>query len=230
MMEFKIKTSRSGKKSRWSKKFPRKALEKAGSEKAINWWRNNWIDDNYSYFTGDLEKFLLTYVGKPVDKAFSEFLKRCHKTSRKYNLRKKFYDVFQKKSDITYLGGFYITSGIINYKRRCKKPKSKLLHSYIDTSSYNQKVLPEQVLLRKLCLNSVEKQYLGEFRIGGSLKRVYLIEKESWKSDLQLQVHYKICCIYGLGKGITSDIYKPYFLPYTTQSEDSATYLFITKI
>lgn len=123
MIEFELKRATNDKKSRWSKKFPRKRILHRGDEKAAHWFRNNWIEDNYRYFKGNLDKFLKSNVGRPVDKVFSEFLDRCNKSAKVYNLRKRFYDMFEKKSEIDWSGGFYITNGILNYKKRTKKPK-----------------------------------------------------------------------------------------------------------
>lgn len=123
MIEFGTKRSYNGKKSRLHKKFPRKRIAKVG-EKVAGWCRNNWNDDGYSYLSGNLHKFLLSNVGRPVDKVFSEFLKRCDKTAHKYNLKYEFYDYFEEKSEIDYLGGFYLTNGIVNYKKPTKRPKS----------------------------------------------------------------------------------------------------------
>lgn len=77
MIEFTLNRDRNGKKSRWAKKYPRKRILKRGSEKAAGWYFHNWYDDGYHYFHGDLHKFLLKNVGRPVDKVFSEFLQRC---------------------------------------------------------------------------------------------------------------------------------------------------------
>lgn len=62
MIEFGLKRARNGKKSRWSKKFPRKRILKRGDEKTVNWFRTNWIEDNYRYFKENLHKFLLSRV------------------------------------------------------------------------------------------------------------------------------------------------------------------------
>lgn len=118
MIEFTINRNRSGKKSRWAKKYPRKRILKRGSEKAAGWCSHNWIDDSYHYFHGDLHKFLLKNAGRPADKVFSEFLQRCRKGTEAYNLKELFYDMFKEKEDIDYRGGFYLSNGIINYKKR----------------------------------------------------------------------------------------------------------------
>lgn len=73
---FSLKKAHGGKRSRWSKKFPRKKIFTRRGEKAAHWFRNNWIDDSYTYLHGDIHKFLLANIGRPVDKVFSEFLKR----------------------------------------------------------------------------------------------------------------------------------------------------------
>lgn len=123
MIEFTINRNRSGKKSRWAKKYPRKRILKRGSEKAAGWYFHNWLDGGYHHFHGDLHKFLLKNVGRPVDKVFSEFLQRCRKGTEKYNLKELFYDMFEEKEDIDYRGGFYLSNGIINYKKRSKRAK-----------------------------------------------------------------------------------------------------------
>lgn len=62
MIEFTLSRNRNGKKSRWTKKYPRKRILKRGSEKAAGWYPHNWYDDDYHYFHGDLHKFLLKNV------------------------------------------------------------------------------------------------------------------------------------------------------------------------
>lgn len=79
MIEFELERVRNGKRYRWAKKFPRNKILHRGDEKSAYWFKNNWIDDNYRYFKGDLDKFLMSNVGRPVDKVFSEFLKRCRR-------------------------------------------------------------------------------------------------------------------------------------------------------
>lgn len=200
MIEFELGRARNGKRYRWTKKFPRNKILHRGDEKSAYWFKNNWIDDNYIYFKGDLDKFLMSNVGKPVDKVFSEFLKRCRRGTEKYNLRKWFYDMFEEKSDIDYHGGFYITSGILNYKKKTKKPK---LRSYGSIGDYNRQLMSDIVTLCKKCESSHLKQPVGEFKLTYNIqKRVYLIEREVWLNDLKLQAHYRLCSIYGVGKGV----------------------------
>ena len=57
MIEFGLKKrATNGKKSRFLKKFPRKRILHRGDEKAASWFRNNWIDDNYTYLNGNEER------------------------------------------------------------------------------------------------------------------------------------------------------------------------------
>lgn len=79
MLEFKLKRSSNGKRSRWSKKYPRNRISHRGDEKYAYWFPNNWADEKYTYLHGKLGKFLKANLFRPVDKVFSEFLQRCRK-------------------------------------------------------------------------------------------------------------------------------------------------------
>lgn len=205
MIEFTLNRNKNGKKSRWAKKYPRKKILKRGSEKAAGWYFHNWYDDGYHYFHGDLHKFLLKNAGRPVDKVFSEFLQRCRKGTEKYNLKERFYDMFKEKENIDYRGGFYLSNGIINYKKRTNKPKSKF---YISIGDYNRQLMPDIVTLCKKCESSHLKQPIGVFMTTYNVqKRVYLIEREVWLNDLNLQAHYRLCSIYGVGRGVSKSIW-----------------------
>lgn len=171
MIEFTFNRSRSGKKSRWAKKYPRKRILKRGNEKAAGWYPNNWYDDGYSYFSRDLDKFLLANIGRPVDKVFSEFLKRCRRGTEKFNLRGEFYDMFEEKGNIDYHGGFYLSNGIINYKKRRKGPQRNYTSSTFDYDYFNTQNLPVKRTLYNLCKEAEKthkKQFLGEFYISDS--------------------------------------------------------------
>lgn len=198
MIEFGTKRSGNGKKSRLHKKFPRKRIAKVG-EKVAGWCRNNWNDDRYSYLSGNFHKFLLSNVGRPVDKVFSEFLKRCDRTAHKYNLKYEFYDYFEEKSEIDYLGGFYLTNGIVNYKKPTKRPKGK---PYVFTEDFNRAAIPVISIVCRECDKTHVKQFFGVFELRGILKRVYLVEKSVYDTDLNLQVKYEPCYIRGVGNGI----------------------------
>lgn len=155
MIEFTLNRNRNGKKSRWAKRYPRKRILKRGSEKAAGWYFHNWYDDGYHYFHGDLHKFLLKNVGRPVDKVFSEFLQRCRRGTEKYNLREWFYDMFKNKEDIDYTGGFYLSNGIINYKKRSKRPKGPYVPSPYIPVWFNTQNLPSKK--KKNCIIYVRR-------------------------------------------------------------------------
>mgnify|MGYP005870258211 CR=1 FL=1 len=207
MIEFGTKRSGNGKKSRIHKKFPRKRIAKIG-EKAAGWCRNNWDDDKYPYFNGNLRRFLLSNVGRPVDKVFSEFLNRCRKSASRYNLKHEFYEMFEEKEDISYWGGFYLTNGIINYKKKRKSPYRQFPASISDL---NRKLIPENLNeICRRCEETHQKQYLGEFWVDyKTCKRVYIIERKVYEEDWfhdsrinKLVQHYDRCYLYGIGSGI----------------------------
>lgn len=237
MIEFGLKKrATNGKKSRVLKKFPRKKILHRGDEKAASWFRNNWIDDNYTYLKGNLDRFLKSNVGRPVDKVFSEFLDRCNKSASAYNLRKWFYDMFKEKSEIGWSGGFYITNGILNYKKRIKKPKPK---PYISIGDYNRQLMPDIAALCKQCEISHLKQPMGVFELVHNVqKSVYVVEKRVWLSDLKLQAHYKLCSIYGVGRGVSKIVWnfqdKMYRATYELWDgcrwDNLPEFVFITKI
>lgn len=236
MIEFGLERATNGKKSGFLKKFPRKRILNRGDERTAFWFRSNWIDDNCRYFKGNLDKFLKSNVGRPVDKVFSEFLDRCDKSAKVYNLRKLFHDMFEEKSEIGWSGGFHITNGILNYKKRTKKPKSK---PYISIGDYNRRIMPDIVTLCKQCGSSHLKQPVGEFKLTYKVrKRVYLAGREVWLNDLKLQSHYRLCPVYGAGKGVSESIWDSQDKMYKATYElwdsyrwaDLPEFVFITKI
>lgn len=199
MIEFGTKRSGNGKKSRLHKKFPRKRIAKVG-KKVAGWFRNNWDDDRYSYFSGNLHKFLLSNIGRPVDKVFSEFLDRCRKSASRYNLKHEFYEMFEDKEDIGYHGGFYLSNGIINYKKRTKN-NYKLPESI---RYLNKRLMPENLneLCRK-CEETHQKQFLGKFWLDyKSTRSIYIIERKAWGEINKLTLTYERLYLHGIGAGI----------------------------
>lgn len=230
MIEFGVKRSSKGKRSRWSKKFPRKKILHRGDEKYCNWYPNNWDEDNYPYFHGNLTKFLISNIGRPVDKVFSEFLSRCRKSASRYNLKQEFYDMFEKKEDIDYTGGFYLTNGIVNYRKRTKKP----YHPYINIKDLNRASMPSLTAICKKCESTHTKQYLGIFYISYcSQKRVYVVERSVYDADLKLQSEYKPCYIHGVGRGVVEESwgYRIKYLTYIGWYGEhlESKFIFITK-
>lgn len=231
---FGLKRAQGGKRGRWSRKFPRKRILAKREGKAAHWFRNNWIDDSYTYLHGSIHRFLLANTGRPVDRVFSEFLRRCDRTAHKCNLKYEFYDCFEEESKIDYHGGFYLTNGIVNYKGPTRKPESK---PYILIEDRNRAAVPVLAPICRGCDATHTKQFLGVFWLSyGTQKRVYLIEKGVYDTDLNLQAKYKPCYIHGVGRGVNECLSwgyqgKPRYELYVGwYSEDlSSKYIFITK-
>lgn len=247
MIEFTLNRDRNGKKSRGTKKYPRKRILKKGSEKAAGWYFHNRYEDDYHYFHGDLHKFLLNNVGRPVDKVFSEFLQRCRRGTEKYNLREWFYDMFREKENIGYMGGFYLSNGIINYKKKSKRPESSLcFHHLLDLLQFNTQNLPSKRELYSICKKAEEtheKQLLGTFYISTGLYKtrkatVYVAAK----SDYMASYFYMgIAKIAEVGMGVDFRVYRgqnrkeyinPVFITYSEykwRDYKLPNYVFLTK-
>lgn len=213
MIEFTLSRNRNGKKSRWTKKYPRKRILKGGSEKAVGWYFHNRYDDGYHYFHGDLHKFLLKNVGRPVDKVFSEFLQRCRRGTEKYNLREWFYDMFEEKENIGYRGGFYLSNGIINYKKKSKRPEGSCVPSPPILSQFNTQNLPSKRKLYSICKKAEEtheKQLLGTFYIStGSYKTKKATIYVATGADYRTSYFYmRVVEIVEIGIGIKFRIYE----------------------
>lgn len=117
MIEFKER----GRGTKWHHKTPRSRINRLSGDRAK--WAFNGI-----------ERFLEVNISRPVNKVYSEFLERCDKSTKSYNLKKIFYDHIEEKENITWYGGFYVTNGILNYKKRTSRPKScESLSGYINT-------------------------------------------------------------------------------------------------
>lgn len=244
MIEFGIKRSGNGKKSRLYKKFPRKRIDKAGEEKVAGWFRFNWDDDKYPYFSGNLHKFLLTNIGRPVDKVFSEFLKRCRRSAEKYNLRTRFYYMFEEKENIDYQGGFYLSNGIINYKKRRKRSQMNCTPSTFDHDQFNIQNLPNRRTLLSLCKEAEKthkKQFLGEFYILNNYRarraKVYVATRLDYKASY---TYMDLADIKNIGIGVKfnvwnrqdgKDVIDPCYTPYYTYmwTKELPQYVFIVK-
>lgn len=193
-LEFKRKKSHN---TKWSKKYPRARINnKGGDRKAAieaGWYKFNWNDDHFNTFNHKLIiRFLKANVGRPIDKVFSEFLDKCDSKLRKsYPLKEEFYSHIEKKENIDYLGGFYVSNGILNYKKSCSKEKYKKkvdqiyykpLQDYID---YNLSHVPTEEEIIKICreaTNTKKPQLLGKlytrFKYTNQLKNVYVMDSD----------------------------------------------------
>lgn len=245
MIEFTLNRNRNGKKSRWAKKYPRKRILKRGGEKAAGWYFHNWYD-GYYYFHGDLHKFLLKNVGRPVDKVFSEFLQRCRRGTEKYNLRGLFYDMFKNKEDIDYTGGFYLSNGIINYKKRSKRPEGPYVPSPFILAQFNTQNLPSKRDLYNICKKAKEtheKQLLGTFYISDGLYEsrkatVYVAARSDYKASY---FYMEMAKIREVGMGVKfwvsrsytgKYLINPYYITYSEYkwlNMELPDYVFLTK-
>ena len=197
---------------KWSKKYPRTRINaKGGDRKAII--ATKWYKINDTRFNSKLVvRFLRANTGKPVDKVFSEFLKRCDsKLRRNYSLKLKeeFYYYIKKKEDIGKYGGFYITNGILNYKKRVKY--NYLEHPPVDKSAitlskaldYNNNIMPKSKSIVPICekANKTKSpQYLGNLcvydRYNIVKKDVYIVDKDAYIPTFELTE------VVGFGSGI----------------------------
>lgn len=246
MIEFTLNKNSKGRRSKWSKKYPRKGILRKGSDKAVGWCPHNWIDDNYYYLGGDLTRFLLANVGRPVDKVFSKFLQRCRKSTRKYNLKERFYSMFKSKEDIDYKGGFYLSNGIINYKKKSIRPKDSYVPSPFVLAQFNIQNLPSGKSLYDICKKAEEtheKQLLGTFYILTDLYKsrkatVYVATKSDYKASY---FYMEIARIKEIGIGVrfcvssTQDGKRqvdPYYITYYDyrwKLKELPEYVFLTK-
>lgn len=215
-LEFKRKKSHS---TKWSKKYPRARINnKGGDRKAAivaGWYKFNWNDDHFNFFNSKLViKFLKANIGRPIDKVFSEFLDKCDSKLRKsYPLKEEFYHHIEKKDDIDYLGGFYISDGILNYKKPCSKEEyrkkiaqlyHKPLQDYID---YNLSHLPSKKKIIEICgeaTNTKKPQLLGKlyihFKYTNQLKDVYVMDSDYpdflyTPCEINIDRYYPTSCI-----------------------------------
>lgn len=114
---------------KYSKKYPRTAIKNKGGDrkayKKVKWCRINFIDDRCNdKNTTKLMRFLKNNVGRPIDKVLSEFIQRCHKSM--YKPKEFLYSYIEEKDKIWWsMGGFYLSNGILNYKKPRKKPYKK---------------------------------------------------------------------------------------------------------
>ena len=142
MIEFTLNRNRNGKKSRWAKKYPRKRILKRGSEKAAGWYFHNWYDDDYHYFHGDLHKFLLKNVGRPVDEDSTYLMVLLTTRRRARDLKVlMFHHLLYYHNSILRI--FRVKKNCIIYVRRLRRHmrSSFLVHSISQMVYMNQEKL-----------------------------------------------------------------------------------------
>ena len=189
MIEFTVSRSGNVKKPRWFKKYPRKRILSKGGEKVAVQHHYDWHGENHPHFCGDLYRFLLKNVGRPVDKVFSEFLQRCRKGTERYNLREWFYDMFENKEDIDYTGGFYLSNGIINYRKGQRGSKSPYPIPFLP-SDFNIQNFSSGIDVYDICKKAEKthrKQLIGTFYISAGYDKsrkatVYVTTRSDYKA------------------------------------------------
>ena len=206
-LTFGLKRS-STKSKRTHKKFPRyKFKDFTAIPRNLKEWgycKHNWNDDDYTYLNGDIEKFLKCHIGHSVNKVFSKFLSRCNNLS-KFNPKEEFYSFIQNKEDISsQRGGFYITNGILNYKKPVKRSNYQVINKYNE----NQKRF-NKLYLRPLIKALIElrvPQCIGKYLLREGEKTIYIdfypgvgYYKNIWNKR-------QITNIIGVGRGINYDV------------------------
>lgn len=72
-----------------------------------------------------IRKFLMTRVGRPVDKVYSEFLQEGSRYAQTRSLQEIFDGFIHQRDNYAdrglKLGGFYVSDGILNYKASKKR-------------------------------------------------------------------------------------------------------------
>lgn len=247
-LEFKRKKSHS---TKWSKKYPRARINNKGGDRkatiAAGWHKNNWNDDaTYNIPSKLIEKFLMANIGRPVDKVFSEFLEKCDSKLRKsYPLKKEFYSYIEKKEDIKWYGGFYVTNGILNYKKRVKYnyAKHSLINSHLSTLSeaadYNSSNLPKNKDIVSMCekANKTKSpQYLGSLYVYDKItpvkKAVYIVDKDAYLPTFETSEVVGFGCGIGLFNYSTQSRYNAAIAMFDNRKiwDDKTRYKLMTKI
>lgn len=206
---FNLKRSNT-KSKRTHKKFPRHKFKDINTiPKNLKEWgycKHNWNDDDYTYLNGNIKKFLMHNLGKPINKVFSKFLQRCHKLGR-FNPKEEFYSWIQKKEEISkWYGGFYLTNGILNYKKPIRYVNPKQLDYQVNQNRFNKLDLHSLI---KLLYETHVPQCLGEYRKYNSEYTFYMdyTSPNDGYTDLMLEkFRRRKASIDGVGYGINLDI------------------------
>jgi len=206
-LTFSLKRSNT-KSTRTHKKFPRQKFKNdyttARNLKEWAYCKHNWNDDDYTYLNGNIKKFLLTNIGRPIDKVYSKFLSRCSKLG-KFNPKEELYNFIQNKDDIdSRFGGFYLTNSILNYKKPIKKNNLEEVSKYTENRQRFNK-LNLTPLLKSLVELKIP-QCIGKYLLGIGEKTIYIdfypkfiFEKPKWKNR-------HITGIIGIGYGINYNV------------------------
>ena len=193
MLEFSLSKS-SHKRNRTYKKFPRyKLKEDHLNLKEWGFCKNN--SDDHTYINGNIKKFLMNNIGKPINKIYSMFLKRW-KVGGRYNPREELYSYIKNKENInSYLGGFYLANGMLNYLKP-QQIQQKQDYSKLNAKRFNELDL---INLVKSLEDTGTPQYLGKYYIGEEEKSIYL-DNHWTKTE---NPNYNLARIEGVGNGLS---------------------------
>lgn len=150
MIKFGTRKQGNGKRSRGHNKFSRgtkvmKNFEGSKLSMRIGKWTEISIRAEHLF------RFLHSNIRRPVDKVFSEFVARCDKSI--YNPKETFYSWIEKKEEIDpRWGGFYVTNGILNYKKRkresiIKRSPVSMILACSSTGKTFQTIIPSSLLV-----------------------------------------------------------------------------------
>ena len=165
--------------------------------KGIGWGHITWTK-------GNMRRFLLANVGRPIDKVFSEYLERCE--SSVYDAKERFFSYIEKKEDISRFGGFYVSNGILNHKKR-RKYKPSSTEPNPEHVAYNKRNMPSNKEVMNLCMkakSTKEMVFLGKFYVKKPHGKVRLAGVYLSPSQVG---HYKTSAgnvaILGYGNGVS---------------------------
>lgn len=207
-LTFNLKRS-STKSKRTHKKFPRYKFKDFNTiPKNLKEWgycKHNWNDDDYTYVAGDIKKFLMSNLGKPINKIYSLFRKRCSNLS-KFNAKDELYSLIESKDELSErVGGFYLINGILNYL----KPSKKVIPTYISNIKENKKQFNQLDMTHLIkTLDEIKvPQCLGQYWIHNKKKTIYMdfIECSNFWEDY-VDTDRVISSIPGVGTGLKLDI------------------------
>lgn len=147
-----------GKRDRCYKKYPRHLIDTPN--KVISH-----TDINYKHIYGNLKRFLLARINKPINKVYSEFLKHCDKSVKNYgNIKNWFYKSIEYPYGVDV---FYIEDGILKHKTRIL---AKYRHPR-DINNDTFKHIDFNNIVKNL-LDSNIPQYVGKFYIDYSYTQI----------------------------------------------------------
>ena len=157
--ELKMQGVGNGKRSRLYKKTKRASMNKIDathlpmrvqSDKGDYWSQTSRGLVHIPY--SKIRKFLMTRVGRPVDKVYSEFLQEGSKYAQIRSLQEIFDEFIHQRDNYANrglkLGGFYVSNGILNYKAS-KKRIELFNRSHIE---YNSSHFPDSETMKSVTL------------------------------------------------------------------------------